>query len=225
MAKRRRKFNWQRTFKKWRRQFKGFFIVRGHLRWFNVGLVLLASLIIWLAVSGVGNKVITPPKDAPVNNVVKEHKAFIKEVAPYAQQLQQRTHVLASLQIAQAILESDWGTSTLSSKYHNYFGVKASAGEPGVVLSTQEYVNDRYETVNARFRTYPNWQASFTAHAQLFVNGVDWDANKYADVLVATDYRAGAAALQKDGYATDPGYTDKIIAIIEKYHLDRYDHG
>ncbi|HAT55076.1 MAG TPA: hypothetical protein DCW31_07555 [Lactobacillus sp.] len=224
MAKRRRKINWRRKFKRFRRQLKGFFVYRGHLRWFNTLLTMFTILIIALAFGGVGKRVLTPPKETPrVDETAKQHHEFINRVAPYAQQLQQRTHVLASLQIAQAILESDWGQSTLASQYHNYFGVKAGQNEPGVVLSTLEFVNDHYETVNARFRTYSNWQASFTAHAQLFVNGVDWNPNKYADVLAATDYRSGAAALQKDGYATDPEYTSKIISIIEKYRLDRFD--
>ncbi|GKT03143.1 glycoside hydrolase family 73 protein [Furfurilactobacillus entadae] len=210
--------------KRFRRQIKNFFIDHGRLRWFNTGLVMATVLVLALAISGVGVTMLTPQKATPqVDSVTQEHQAFIKRVAPYAQQLQQRTHVLASVQIAQAILESDWGSSTLASKYHNYFGVKAGSAEPGVTLSTQEYVNDHYETVNARFRTYANWQESFTAHAQLFVNGVDWNANKYADVLAATDYKAGAAALQKDGYATDPAYTNKIIEVVEKYHLNKYD--
>lgn len=224
MAKKKRQIKIKRTWKRWRRKLKRFFIYRGHLRWFNTSLVLLGTAIIVLTVTGVGQKILTPPaKPTPQQTTAQAHHTFIRRVAPYAQSLQQRTKVLASLQIAQAILESDWGTSTLSKTYHNYFGVKASTSEPGVVLSTQEFVDDHYETVNARFRTYPNWQASFTAHAQLFVNGVDWNPNKYADVLAATNYHDGAIALQKDGYATDPAYTTKIIAIIEKYRLDRYD--
>lgn len=225
MAKKRRKINWRRRFKRFRRTLKGFFVYRGHLRWFNTFLTMLTILIVAMAVSGVSKRILMPsPRQVPqVEETERQRQQFIKRVAPYAQQLQQRTHVLASLQIAQAILESDWGESTLASQYHNYFGVKAGQNEPGVVLSTLEFIDDHYETVSARFRTYPNWQASFAAHAQLFVNGVDWNPDKYADVLAATDYRSGAAALQKDGYATDPSYTDKIIAIIEKYHLNRFD--
>ena len=224
MAKKRRKINWRRRLKRFRRTLKGFFVYRGHLRWFNTLLTALTILIIALAFGGVGKRVLVPAgQSSQIDGTAKQHRQFINQVAPYAQQLQQRTHVLASLQIAQAILESDWGESTLASQYHNYFGVKAGQDEPGVVLSTLEYVNDHYETVNARYRTYPNWQASFAAHAQLFVNGVDWNPKKYSDVLAATDYRSGAAALQKDGYATDPGYTSKIVTIIEKYHLNRFD--
>ncbi len=60
-------------------------------------------------------------------------------------------------------------------------------------------------------------------HALLFVNGTSWNKNQYQDVLQATNYRDAAQALLKDGYATDPTYPDKLIQIIQKYHLSQYD--
>jgi mannosyl-glycoprotein endo-beta-N-acetylglucosaminidase len=60
-------------------------------------------------------------------------------------------------------------------------------------------------------------------HTQLFVNGTDWNAKQYADVLAATDYKTAAKALQSSGYATDPDYADKIINVIETYNLEQYD--
>ncbi len=57
-------------------------------------------------------------------------KLFIKQVAPEAQAMQNRYHVLASITIAQAILESDWGSSQLASQYHNLFGIKGTGANP-----------------------------------------------------------------------------------------------
>jgi len=60
-------------------------------------------------------------------------------------------------------------------------------------------------------------------HTMLFVNGVDWDPQKYEEVLTAQDYQQAAEALQEAGYATDPDYSNKVKNVIENYQLDQYD--
>ena len=61
-------------------------------------------------------------------------------------------------------------------------------------------------------------------HTLLFVNGVDWDPYLYQGVLLASDYKTAALALQTAGYATDPDYANKIINVIESYNLNQYDN-
>nr|WP_225047848.1 glycoside hydrolase family 73 protein [Lacticaseibacillus kribbianus] len=156
-------------------------------------------------------------------SVLAEKKAFITRLAPYAQTLHTQYHVLPSITLAQAILESDWGRSTLASEYHNLFGIKGSDPAKTKLLATKEYVNDQWVTVKARFAVYDSDVASMKAHALLFVNGTAWNKNQYAAVIAARDYKTAAQALKTAGYATDPDYPAKLISVVETYDLARYD--
>ncbi|MDF3335677.1 glycoside hydrolase family 73 protein [Lacticaseibacillus rhamnosus] len=151
-------------------------------------------------------------------------KAFIKRLVPTAQTMQKQYGVLTSITLAQAILESDWGTSTLAKDYHNLFGIKGTDPATTKVLRTKEYVNDKWITVDGRFRVYSDDAASIRDHALLFVNGTDWNPQQYATVRAAKDYKTAASALQTDGYATDPDYPQKLIHLIEAWNLTQYDN-
>lgn len=152
-----------------------------------------------------------------------QKQAFIKRLAPYAQTLHTDYGVLPSVTLAQAILESNWGTSKLSRDYHNLFGVKAASNESGQELTTSEWENGQWKTVTARFRVYTNDYASMRDHALLLAHGTSWNAKQYQAVIAATDYQTAAKALQTSGYATDPNYASKLIRIIQKYQLNKYD--
>ena len=161
-----------------------------------------------------------------VNQSKKEqlsHEAFIQELAPTAEKMDQRYHVPASISLAQAILESNWGKSELAARYNNLFGVKAALWEPHVKLETKEYENGKWITVTASFRTYWSWEESMKDHVKLMINGTDWNQKQYEKVIQAKDYRQAAYALQQAGYATDPTYAEKLISMIETYQLYRYD--
>ena len=149
--------------------------------------------------------------------------AFIKRLVPTAQAMQKQYGVLTSITLAQAILESNWGTSALAKDYHNLFGIKGTDPATTKVLRTQEYVNDKWITVGGRFRVYDNDSESIRDHALLFVNGTDWNPQQYATVRAAKDYKTAAAALKTDGYATDPDYPQKLIHLIETWNLTQYD--
>ncbi|WP_230912369.1 glycoside hydrolase family 73 protein [Agrilactobacillus fermenti] len=160
---------------------------------------------------------------AAKNKVAQEKQAFIDQIAPYAKQLQTQYHILPSITVAQAILESDWGNSQLASQYKNLFGVKSDDPNNSQLLDTQEYVDGSWHTVKGHFRVYDSYDASLLDHAKLLAEGTSWNAQQYTHVLNATNYVDAAKALQQDGYATDPDYATKIIQIIEKYHLTKYD--
>lgn len=151
------------------------------------------------------------------------HEEFIQSLVPTAEKMDQRYNVPASISIAQAILESNWGKSELAARYNNLFGMKADFFEPHVKLSTKEYENGKWITITASFRTYWNWDSSLVHHAKLMVNGTEWNQSQYEKVIRARDYREAAYALQQAGYATDPTYASKLISIIETYQLYRYD--
>ncbi|MER2132150.1 MAG: glycoside hydrolase family 73 protein [Carnobacterium inhibens] len=152
-----------------------------------------------------------------------EEQEFIVQIADYAKVLQDKYGILPSISIAQAILESDWGTSELSIKNNNYYGIKGGGTEPTVTMTTKEFVEGEWIEVKADFRKYASWQESMEDHSELFAKGTTWNENQYAKVLTANDYKEAAYALQESGYATDPDYPGKLIRLIEQYQLDQYD--
>lgn len=181
------------------------------------GLLLMIAFV--LSLRGLS----TPFVEQEQNNEAQTHQQFIDQLVPHAKELQNGYGVLPSIIIGQAILESNWGKSTLASKYNNLFGIKAYGNQKKVNLETKEFVNEEWVTIQGDFRVYDSWGQSMDSHTQLFVNGVDWNPALYEKVITATNYREAAQALQDAGYATDPSYAEKIIQVIETYHLDQYD--
>lgn len=149
-------------------------------------------------------------------------RLFIKQIAPEAQAMQEKYHVRASITMAQAILESDWGASRLAADYHNLFGIKGT-GPNSRVLTTKEYVNGRWIQIRGRFKVYDSWAASIADHTALMLNGTATNKQNYQSVIDAPTYRQAAIALQRAGYATDPDYAAKLIGVIKTYQLDQYD--
>ena len=155
--------------------------------------------------------------------IIRQHKAFIREIGPIAKEVDKSFDLLPSITIAQACLESDYGKSDLSQKYNNLFGVKGNNPNTSAVLKTKEFEKGKWVVVKARFQIYDSYEASIRAHARLFQKGTTWDAKQYRHVLAAKNYQTQAHALVKDGYATDPNYADKLIKLIEEYDLARFD--
>ena len=143
---------------------------------------------------------------------------FIDSIKDYAIQDYQTSKVLPSITIAQAILESGWGKSTLSLKANNLFGIKKGnwTGEI-ITLPTKEYYNGNWCTINADFRKYSNFGESIKDHSTLL------NSNWYAPVLASNHYKGQAIQLQECGYATDPNYGNLLIQIIEENELYKYD--
>lgn len=150
-----------------------------------------------------------------------EQRKFLAMVGPLAQADMQKSGILASLTIAQAILESGWGASELATKANALFGIKADARWSGKAYSkdTKEcYDGATYTTITALFRAYDSWAESVADHSAFLL------ANKrYAAVVGERDYKAACKAIKAAGYATDPGYPQKLIGLIEKYGLTVYD--
>lgn len=153
----------------------------------------------------------------------RKKRKFISQILPAAKEEQQKYGMLVSITLAQAALESDWGQSQLASRYHNLFGIKSNA-ESAQLLTTEEYLNGQWITVRARFATYNDWKQSVQEHTLLFVNGTAWDHNHYRQVINANNYQEAAQALQSQGYATDPGYAQKLISLIKEYQFNKYDN-
>ena len=147
---------------------------------------------------------------------------FFKYYAPYAESTQVKYGVPASITLAQAALESSWGTSGLTTSANNFFGIKADKSWKGqsTAMPTQEFVNGAYVTVNAGFRKYNSAQDSFNDHAKFLI-----DNGRYKKLfsLQVTDYIGWAQGLKSAGYATDPTYDSKLINLVTKYNLTQYD--
>ena len=153
--------------------------------------------------------------------VTTEQKAFIARVGKLAAADMKNSGVLASLSIAQAILESGWGKSGLTVKANALFGIKAGKSWKGKVYSakTQECFDGvNYTTITALFRAYENWEASVADHSALLTG-----LNIYRAVVGEKDYKKACKAIKAAGYATAPDYAEKLINIIECYSLTDYD--
>lgn len=165
----------------------------------------------------------TPPSSTPTTQTPEQ---FIKAAVPGAQQGWREYGVPPSVTIAQAILESGWGRSTLSGTHRNYFGIKCQNGKWGklangcAVYNTQECTKagNCFSTTGA-FRTYTSMANSFRDHGNfLKVNSRYRPAFKYtkqANHFIWNVWKAG--------YATDPNYYGKITGIMAKNKLYQYD--
>lgn len=153
--------------------------------------------------------------------ITTEQRAFIERVGIIASKGMAKSGILASLTLAQAILESGWGKSGLTACANALFGIKAGQSWAGKVYSAQTkecYDGVTYTTITALFKAYESWEDSIADHTALLTG-----LPRYAAVVGERDYKAACKAVQAAGYATDPGYADKLIALIEGYALTDWD--
>ncbi len=161
---------------------------------------------------------VEPPRAAAPTPDISTPAGFIAAIAPAAQACAKRTGVPASVTVAQAALESSWGRRAPGM---NLFGIKADASWRGPVTPqvTHEVVNGETVTITARFRAYDTWQGSIDDHAA-FLTGNP----RYRPAFAFKDGPSFARAIAKAGYATDPLYADKLIAIMSTRGLGALDH-
>lgn len=153
---------------------------------------------------------------------------FIEQIGWSAQDVAANNDLYASVMIAQAILESGYGSSALSNApYYNLFGVKGSYNGQSVYMPTQEYLNGQWVEMNEPFRQYNSYWESFQDHANVlrstsFATGTAHYSGVWKSQTTsfydATNYLTGR-------YATDPGYAQKLNWLIETYQLTRFDTG
>ena len=153
-------------------------------------------------------------------------QAFIQQVGPMAQEVAGANDLYASVMIAQAILESGWGQSTLTTLANNMFGIKGSYNGQFVEMQTMEDDgNGNLYPIIAKFRKYPSLKESFQDNAHVlrttsfspgvfFYHGA-WKSN-------TNSYRDATQWLQ-GRYATDTSYASKLNNLIETHNLTQYD--
>lgn len=138
---------------------------------------------------------------------------YINTYAPIAMDEMREHKIPASITLAQAILESGAGEGELTRKANNHFGIKCHDWKGAVV-----YHDD--DAKGECFRKYKDPAQSFEDHS-LFLTGRRYYTSLF--LLDIADYKSWAWGLKKAGYATDPKYPNKLIGLIEKYKLYRYD--
>ncbi|WP_319470192.1 GW dipeptide domain-containing protein [uncultured Trichococcus sp.] len=162
--------------------------------------------------------------------IIKEHQIFASEeeflayITPISQTLAAKNGLYASVMIAQAIHESDWGTSGLTTLSHNLFGIKGSFDGNSVDMPTNEVINGELITITAGFRAYSSLYESAQDYVDLLLNQPGENGKHYAPVWMenTTSYKDATAALQ-GRYATDPNYAERLDKYIEKYQLCQFD--
>lgn len=155
------------------------------------------------------------------------HKALFPHLKSPVKSVATQYKLYPSVMMAQAALESAWGTSTLTTQANNYFGIKGSYNGQSVTMQTAEYdANGQLYYTNAAFRKYPNAKASMTDNAKLLRGGTSFNPAIYSGTWRenAATYADAANALTGT-YATAPTYGASLISIIQQYSLDSLDSG
>ena len=158
------------------------------------------------------------PEELQATSAVKVTPALIHEYINTYKNIamveMQRYGIPASITLAQAILESGSGQGRLARHARNHFGIKCHYDWEGDTITHDD------DAKGECFRKYEHPEASFEDHSQFLVN-----RSRYAFLftLKAGDYKGWAYGLKKAGYATDPGYPQKLLLLIKKYELHQYD--
>lgn len=141
---------------------------------------------------------------------------YLNKYSALAVSEMKRTGIPASITLAQGMVESNYGRSTLARKGNNHFGIKCHSDWNGGRVYHDD--NRRGEC----FRSYRSDEESYRDHSDFLVNG-----SRYRELfrLASDDYKGWAHGLKKAGYATDPKYSSMLIRKIEEYGLHRFDTG
>lgn len=162
------------------------------------------------------------------------NEAIITKVGPLFTEDQKKTGVLASVSMAQFLLESAYGKSELAQEANNCFGMKKNLsgntwansawdGTSVYVKETKEqHADGTYTTITAEFRKYACIEDSIADHSAYLVGAKKGAELRYAGLKGETDYKVAAQIIKDGGYATSLTYVDKLCNLIEQLGLTRY---
>ncbi|MCO7151810.1 LysM peptidoglycan-binding domain-containing protein [Vagococcus lutrae] len=211
------------------------FLVKDSMKWLGTTMLVGTGLV------AVGSQTVAHADEIASNNQqittnnqsgrasighFQSRQDFINQIGASAQTVAAQNDLYASVMIAQAILESGWGNSTLAAPpNHNLFGIKGNYYGQSVAMQTGEYFNNQWVTITDHFRKYPSYAESLQDNAWVlkttsFYPGVPFYGGAWKSRT--TSYRDATAWLT-GRYATDPGYAGKLNGIIEAYGLTAYD--
>lgn len=153
-----------------------------------------------------------------ITNVIAQQnmntEQYIKMYKDIAVREMQKTGIPASITLAQGLLESGVGNSSLAKEGNNHFGIKCHQDWTGRTMLLDDDAPDEC------FRVYPTAEASFIDHSMFLTT-----KQRYASLfqLPRYDYQSWAKGLKQAGYATNPQYAEILISLIEKNKLYEYD--
>lgn len=139
------------------------------------------------------------------------YERYIQKYYPLAVEQMERHDIPASITLAQGLLESAAGNSTLARKANNHFGIKADKSWNG----------PKKWRKGSKYRSYDSVRDSYEDHSMFLVG-----RSRYAFLfkLKRNDYKGWAKGLRKAGYAEDRAYPQKLISMIERYQLYKFDN-
>lgn len=147
---------------------------------------------------------------------------FFNRVAPIIVSIaNERGYKYPSPIIAQAIVESNWGKSKLSSQYNNYFGLKCGSSWKGASVNMrtkEEYSAGTLTTINDNFRAYPSLEAGINGYFDFI------SMKRYSNLKSATSPEDYLQKIKDDGYATESNYVSVVVGIINSNNLRRFDN-
>lgn len=149
------------------------------------------------------------------------HKEFIEVIAKYVIKYANDYGIkVHSPIIAQAILESGWGGSTLASKYNNFFGLKCGGSWKGksVNMATkEEYTVGTLTDIRANFRVFDSIEDGVKGYFE-FIN-----YSRYSNLKGVTNPEEYCKLIKADGYATSSTYVTNLMRVIRDNNLTRFD--
>jgi len=139
-------------------------------------------------------------------------EAFVASIAPTAKAVAEELGIDPRIVIAQAALETGWGTSVTG---NNLFGIKSHGKQDGLMVQTHEVVDGERIKVRDSFRQYDSYEDSIADYGSFLQQN-----KRYKPMLRAATLQEQVEALGKSGYATDPEYADKVMAIAKSKRLE-----
>ena len=142
----------------------------------------------------------------------REQKEFIIAIYKAGQQNGRAYNICPIAVTAQAVLESNWGKSSLSSKHHNYFGLKTGKtwhGKSVKLKTKEEYQKGKLVTIYAEFRCYPDLESGVKGYYE-FTN-----TKRYANLKNIKDPYTYVSLIKQDGYATSTKYVTNVMKVVD----------
>ena len=144
---------------------------------------------------------------------------FIAYIAPTAQKVCRKNNLPCSVCIAQAILESGWGKHCIGN--YNYWGRKYGGWGKSATKVTKEHIKGKWVTITAKFQSYDSLEQAVNDWCRLIK-----ETPRYRSVIktwhapwILSDFVKALAKV----YATDPKYADKVMSVIKKNNLMKFD--
>lgn len=158
-----------------------------------------------------------------LNEITASRRQFVLDIARLVREYAPEWGVkVYSPIIAQAILESGWGESTLAYKYNNYFGMKCGTlwkGKSVSMKTGEEYSPGSYTTISANFRVYDSMAEGVKGYFIFLFDG----RTRYDNLKGVTDPRTYLQRIKDDGYATSSKYVDNCMNLVNTYSLTQFD--